>query len=96
MVVGSICVVLMLYALWTMYRITCARRSHLELIKTGVEKRRASKWRVVRVVQAILDVKGPGSPCWAEINLIQVRVLGGGWGRLRVGGGGGREEGTCL
>ena len=61
-VVGSICVMLIFFAVWTIRRATCARESTLEDIAKTAEARRDSKWFVIRVFELIQEGKGPNSP----------------------------------
>ena len=61
-VVGSICVMLIFFAVWTIRRATCARESTLEDIAKTAEARRDSKWFAIRVFTLIQEVKGPNSP----------------------------------
>ena len=61
-VVGSICVLLILFGAWTIRRATCARESTLEDIAKTAEARRDSKWFAIRVFTLIQEVKGPNSP----------------------------------
>ena len=52
-VVGSICVLLFLFAAWTIHRITCARKSTVaDIVKTS-EARRDSKWMVLRLLEML-------------------------------------------
>ena len=61
-VVGSICVLLILFAAWILHRTTCARKSTLEDIAETAEARRNSKWFAVRVFELVQEGKGPNSP----------------------------------
>ena len=61
-VVGSICVLLILFGAWTIRRATCARESTLEDIAKTAEARRDSKWFAIRVFTLIQEEKGPNSP----------------------------------
>ena len=61
-VVGSICVLLILFGGWTIRRITYARESTLEDIAKTAEARRNSKWLAIRVFTIIQEGKGPNSP----------------------------------
>ena len=61
-VVGSICVLLILFGAWTIRRATCARESTLEDIATTTKARRDSKWFAIRVFTLIREEKGPNSP----------------------------------
>ena len=61
-IVGSISVLLILFAAWTIRRATCARKSTLEDIAKTAEARRDSKWFAIRVFTLMQEVKGPNSP----------------------------------
>ena len=60
-VVGTICVLLILFAVWTIRRITCARKSTLEDIAKTSEARRDSKWFAIRMFELVQEKKGPQS-----------------------------------
>ena len=61
-VVGSICGLLFLFAVWTIRRATCARKSTLEDIAKTAEARRHSKWFAIRMFELLQEGKGPNSP----------------------------------
>ena len=61
-VVGLICGLLIFFAVWTIHRITCARKSTLEDIAKTAEARRHSKWLVIRKFELVLEGIGPNSP----------------------------------
>ena len=61
-VVGSICGLLFLFAVWTIRRATCARKSTLEDIAKTAEARRNSKWFAIRMFELLQEGKGPNSP----------------------------------
>ena len=61
-VVGSIAMLLILFAARTLHRITCARKSTLEDIAKTAEARRHSKWLVIRKFELVLEGIGPNSP----------------------------------
>ena len=60
-VVGSICVLLVLFAVWTIHRVTCARKSTLEDIAKTSAARRDSKWFAIRMFELVQEKKGPQS-----------------------------------
>ena len=68
-VVGSICALLIVFAVWTIRRVTCARASTLVEIARTDEERLHSKWLVVRAVTLLLSAKGPASPWFAHVTL---------------------------
>ena len=68
-VVGGTSGVLILFTLWVLRRITCARRGTLKEFEETANERRHSKWRVVQVFECVKEAKGPGSAIWAEITL---------------------------
>ena len=61
-VVGSICGLLFLFAVWTIRRATCARKSTLEDIAKTAEARRHSKWFGTNMFELLQEGKGPNSP----------------------------------
>ena len=68
-VVGSICALLIVFAVWTIRRVTCARASTLVEIARTEEERLHSKWLVVRAATLLLIAKGPASPWFAHVTL---------------------------
>ena len=61
-VVGSICVLLVLFTVRTIHRITCARKRTLEDIAKTSEARRDSKWYAIRMFERVREKKEPNSP----------------------------------
>ena len=61
-VVGSICVLLVLFTVRTIHRITCARKRTLVDIAKTSEARRDSKWYAIRMFERVREKKEPNSP----------------------------------
>ena len=84
-VVNSICGLLILLTVWTIRRVTCARRSTLADIAKTAEARRESKWFVVRILELVHEMKGPGSPYFYQY-LLAKEVIETGLQVLNVAG----------
>ena len=68
---GASCVVLILFAAWSLYRATWAREATLRDIKKSAVQYRTSRWAVVRKFQGLSDTfLETNAPYWAHVKLI--------------------------
>ena len=72
-IVGCVCVLLVIFAIWTLRRDTCAWRSTQLDHATTDESYRRSKWTIIRAGMALKLVFRSSSPVWGHYTLAKVR-----------------------
>ena len=73
-VLTMIFLVLLVYTLRAITQVTCFRQTTLRHFQETTERRRRSKWRVVRMLECVMEARGPGSSVWSEYMLLKEMI----------------------